>query len=226
MSKFKNMLPPKCKVIREGVEQMINAKDLVIGDLVKLSTGDKTPADLRIISVHGLKVDQSSITGENEPIEIFFDSQHEHFQESKNIVFNSCLCQEGQAIGIVIRTGNETFIGSIAANVVGTDTEESSLRREIHHVVMFISKLALVLASGFFIIGVARGQKPLPTFINGFIVVLVANVPEGLPTTVTTILTVIARRLGAKQVFIKKLEIIETLGSTTVIASDKTGTIT
>lgn len=129
-------------------------------------------------------------------------------------------------MGVVVRTGNNTFIGSIAANVSGTDTEESQLNKEIHHVVRFITKLAVLMGVVFFIIGVSRGLKPLYVFINGFIIVIVANVPEGLPTTVTTILTVIARRLGARSVYIKKLECLETLGSATVIASDKTGTIT
>jgi sodium/potassium-transporting ATPase subunit alpha len=127
---------------------------------------------------------------------------------------------------MVIRTGNNTFIGSIAANVSGTDTETSNLKREIDHVVKFITKLAIAMGVIFFIIGVARGLDPLYVFINGFIIVVVANVPEGLPTTLTSILTVIARRLGERSVYIKKLECLETLGSTTVIASDKTGTIT
>lgn len=157
MAKFKNMLPPKCTVIREGQEAKINASELVPGDIVKLSTGDKTPADMRILMVRGLKVDQSSITGENEPIEISFESQSEHFQESKNLVFNSCLVQEGQAIGIVVRTGNSTFIGSIAANVSGTSEETSSLRIEIAHVVKFITIMAVIMGVVFFIIGVARG---------------------------------------------------------------------
>ena len=132
----------------------------------------------------------------------------------------------------MIRTGNNTFIGSIATNVTGTSSESSSLRKEVKAFVTFIAILALIMAIAFFVMGIIRiranltQEKVLAIFINGFIIVIVANVPQGLPATVTSCLTIIARRLGDRNVYIKQLECLETLGSATVIASDKTGTLT
>jgi len=151
---------------------------LVIGDVVKIESGDRIPADLRIIYCNGLTVEQSSVTGESEPIEITVESQNtNNFLESKNVVFNSCLVLEGMAYGVVYRTGDKTFIGCIARLTSAPKLGETSLQREIRLFVVWLTKMALVMATVFFIIGWARGGDPLNAFINGFIIILVANVP-------------------------------------------------
>lgn len=234
MGKFKKMLPPKCKVVREGREDEIKAEELVLGDIVKVQGGDKIPADLRIIVNNGLKVEQSALNGESEPVEVSDKSLHEDFLESKNIIFNGCLCLEGMAKGIVIKTGDSTFLGIVAQQTAQIDHEITPLQKEVGKFVKLIGVLgltmgAIVFAIGCIRYGVSDGSNTrvyLDLFVNGFIIIIIANVPQGLPATVILCLTIIAKRLANKQVFVKKLECIETLGSASVIASDKTGTLT
>lgn len=234
MGKFKKMLPPKCRVIREGKEDEIKAEELVLGDIVKVQGGDKIPADLRVIVNSGLKVEQSALNGESEPVEVSEKSLHEDFLESKNIIFNGCLCLEGVAKGIVIKIGDNTFLGIVAQQTAQIDHEITPLQREVGKFVKLIGVLglsmgAIVFAIGCIRYGVSDGSDKtayLNLFVNGFIIIIIANVPQGLPATVILCLTIIAKRLAGKQVFVKKLECIETLGSASVIASDKTGTLT
>ena len=237
MGKFKNMLPPKCRVIRDGIEDEIKAEELVIGDVVKVQGGDKIPADLRVIVNNGLKVEQSALNGESEPVEVSEKSLHQDFLESKNIIFNGCLCIEGMAKGIVIKTGDNTFLGIIAQQTAQIVHEETPLQKEVGKFVKIIGLLGLSMGAIVFTIGCLRykltvkegeedGKKYLNLFVNGFIIIIIANVPQGLPATVILCLTIIAKRLASKQIFVKKLECIETLGSASVIASDKTGTLT
>jgi magnesium-transporting ATPase (P-type) len=135
-------------------------------------------------------------------------------------------CVDGDAVGVVYKIGDQTFIGRIATLASVTKEVETTLQKEIKHVVHTIAKLGFTMACIFFIIGMARGGSFIPTFINGFVVVLIANVPEGLPMTVTSCLTITAKRMAEHNVFIKRLQSVETLGSATTIASDKTGTLT
>ena len=227
MGKFKSMMPPKCKILRNGVEMEIKAEELVLGDLVVIQGGDKIPADLRIISNNGLKVEQSALNGESEPVEVSEKALHDDFLESKNIVFNGCLCLEGSAKGIVIKSGDETFLGIIAQQTAQIKHEETPLQQEVKSFVKLIAVLGTTMGFFVFIIGVIRNpNNSLDLFVNGFIIIIIANVPQGLPATVVSCLTIIARRMANEKVFVKKLECIETLGSATCIASDKTGTLT
>ena len=227
MGKFKSMMPPKCKIVRNGVEMEIKAEDLVLGDLVIIQGGDKIPADLRIISNNGLKVEQSALNGESEPVEVSEIALHDDFLESKNIIFNGCLCLEGSAKGIVIKSGDETFLGIIAQQTAQIKHEETPLQQEVKSFVKLIAVLGTTMGFFVFIIGVIRNpNNSLDLFVNGFIIIIIANVPQGLPATVVSCLTIIARRMANEKVFVKKLECIETLGSATCIASDKTGTLT
>ena len=236
MGKFKNLLPPKCRVIREGMEDEIKAEELVIGDIVKVNGGDKIPADLRVIINNGLKVEQSALNGESEPVEVSEKSLHTDFLESKNIIFNGCLCLEGMAKGVVIKTGDNTFLGIVAQQTAQIDHEETPLQKEVGKFVKLIGILGLTMGAIVFTIGCLRyrfgpnkgsdDSTYLNLFVNGFIIIIIANVPQGLPATVILCLTIIAKRLAHKQIFVKKLECIETLGSASVIASDKTGTLT
>lgn len=114
MAQFSKMMPTQSKVIRNGKQNLIPANQLVPGDLVKVTCGDKIPADIRLIQISGLKTELSALNGESEPIECVINSQNDDPIYSKNVIFNSCLIIEGEALGIVIRTGDSTFIGSIA----------------------------------------------------------------------------------------------------------------
>ncbi|KHN88767.1 Sodium/potassium-transporting ATPase subunit alpha-2 [Toxocara canis] len=227
---FSNLLPAKCTVIRESRQMTIDSCDIVVGDLVIVKSGSRVPADLRIIQSTGLKVEASSITGEAEPIEVHAESVAEHIGvfDAGNVTFNGSFCVDGEGIGICIRTGQATVIGQIAALTTEQKQESSSLQIEISRFVKFVTVSALIMGAIIFIIGgfINKWHDIVNLFISGFLVVIVANVPQGLPATVTSELTIIARRMASKNVYMKKLDVIESFGATTVIASDKTGTLT
>ncbi|ETL79604.1 hypothetical protein F442_20460 [Phytophthora nicotianae P10297] len=230
MDSFKNMLPQQCTVVRDGVNQTIPAEELVVGDLVWVRNGDKVPADLRILLCNNLKVENSSLTGESELITITSDAQEDSVAhlECKNVVFNGSLCFDGSALGLVLRIGDKTVIGRIAELATSTTARETNMQREVKAFVRFISVLAVGMAGILFTIGVVRkgGDDVISTFVNGFLVIIVANVPQGLPATVTSLLTITASRMAARNVFVKRLDCVETMGSISLIATDKTGTLT
>jgi magnesium-transporting ATPase (P-type) len=226
---FAKMLPAQCTIIRDGKESRIAAENLVIGDIVKLNLGDRIPADMRLIDVKDLKVEMSSMTGEPDAITCFVEKQHDLPNEARNLVFNSALVMNGEGVGVVIRTGDNTMIGKIAKLASTTTAQRSNMENEVLHFVHQVTKIAIATSIIFFTIGAARvgtREGTLNAFINGFILVMVAFVPEGLPATVATCLTIAAQRMAARRIFIKRPDIIEALGAATVIASDKTGTLT
>ncbi|TMW69051.1 hypothetical protein Poli38472_001207 [Pythium oligandrum] len=230
MDSFKNMLPQKCTVVRDGTSQLIPAEELVVGDLVWVRNGDKVPADLRILLCSNLKVENSSLTGESELVSLTSAAHDESVAplECKNVAFNGSLCFDGSALGLVLSIGDNTVIGRIAKLASSTEQRETNMQREVATFVRFISALAVSMATVLFIIGVARtkGKDALNTFVSGFLVIIVANVPQGLPATVTSLLTITATRMASRNIFVKRLDCVETLGSMTLIATDKTGTLT
>jgi len=225
MESFAKMIPPKAKVFRDGKVVEVDAVDLVLGDIVDIHGGDKTPADIRIIRSHGLKVDNSSLTGESVPIAIRPESQDPNHMESKNLAFYSTNVVEGKGRGVVIKTGDDTVMGSIAGLVAGMDEGQTPINKEIQSFVHLISAIAISIGVIFFIIAIVMGYEWIEAVIF-FIGIIVANVPEGLLITVTVSLTLTAKRMAAKNCLVKNLEGVETLGSTSVICSDKTGTLT
>ncbi|PRP81845.1 P-type ATPase [Planoprotostelium fungivorum] len=229
MDSFKNMLPPKCMVVRDGQEQKVLSEDLVIGDIVIITSGDKIPADVRLIACQDLKVDNSSLTGESEPQSRNAEvSKEENPLESANFAFYGTLAVDGSAWGVVIRTGDNTLLGQIAG-LAGAEAKETTLEKEVKRFVYFIAALAIISGIIFFVVGlfvIGREQRMIINNLINTIGIIVANVPEGLPATVTICLTIAARRLAQRQVWVKELESVETLGSTSMICSDKTGTLT
>eukprot|EP01094_Clydonella_sp_ATCC50884_P000582 TRINITY_DN10456_c0_g1_i1.p1 TRINITY_DN10456_c0_g1~~TRINITY_DN10456_c0_g1_i1.p1 ORF type:complete len:981 (+),score=263.73 TRINITY_DN10456_c0_g1_i1:153-3095(+) len=230
MDSFKHMLADKCMVMREGHRVEIDAQHLVVGDLVFLGSGDKVPADCRVIHSSGLKVECAALTGESEPVEVVAepDDPEEPKIESKALAFNGSLCLDGSALGLVVSTGDDTMVGSIASLAGSTTLRETTMEKEVKRFVRFIAVLAISMAVVFFLIGVVRrkGQDAVRIFIQGFLVVIVANVPQGIPATVTSLLMITAQQLAKRNVLVKRLDAVEALGATSVIASDKTGTLT
>lgn len=225
MEKFANFLPPQTVVHRGGKILEVPARDLVVGDLCDVKLGDKIPADLRIVSNQKLKVDNSPLTGESEPIGRTVDCTDENPLETKNLAFFGTLAVDGTAQGVVVNTGDDTVFGRIAGLAAGSSSETTTLQKDIHHFVIIISAVAIFLGIAFFIIGVAKDTDIISNIVF-CIGIIVANVPEGLLATVTVSLTLSAQRMSKKQVLVKKLEAVETMGSTTCICSDKTGTLT
>jgi len=225
MESFKNMVPPQALAIRNGEKRNLKAEELVVGDLVEVKFGDRVPADIRILRAHGFKVDNSSLTGESEPQSRSPDFTNENPLETKNLAFFSTFAVEGTCLGLVVRTGDRTVMGRIANLAASLQTGQTPIAREIEHFIHIITGVAVFLGVSFFVIAFALGYPWLEA-VMFLIGIIVANVPEGLLATVTVCLTLTAKRMAKKNCLVKNLEAVETLGSTSTICSDKTGTLT
>ncbi|EGD78059.1 hydrogen/potassium-exchanging ATPase 4A [Salpingoeca rosetta] len=225
MKGFAKLQPQKSKVRREGKVRIVDAVELVRGDVVEIKSGDRIPADLRLIETQGLKVDNSSLTGEAEPQKRSKECTDANPLETQNIAFYSTNAVEGSGVGIVIRCGDNTVLGRIAGLASGVDAGETPIAREIHHFTKIITIVAMIVGAIFFAISLAIGYFWLDAVIF-LIGIIVAQVPEGLLATVTVCLTLTAKKMATKNCLVKNLEAVETLGSTSTICSDKTGTLT
>jgi sodium/potassium-transporting ATPase subunit alpha len=225
MESFKNLIPQFAIVIRDGQKLNINAEQLVRGDIVEVKFGDRVPADIRILSAHGFKVDNSSLTGESEPQSRSPEFTNDNPLETKNLAFFSTNAVEGTTRGVVIFTGDRTVMGRIANLASGLEVGQTPISREIAHFIHLITGVAVFLGVTFFVIAFILGYDWLDAVIF-LIGIIVANVPEGLLATVTVCLTLTAKRMASKNCLVKNLEAVETLGSTSTICSDKTGTLT
>merc|ERR1711887_181595 len=225
MESFKNLVPQYAKVIRDGKKIDIEAKETTLGDIVEVKFGDRIPADIRVLEARGFKVDNSSLTGESEPQLRTPEFTHENPLETRNIGFFSTNAVEGTAVGMVVNIGDNTVMGRIAGLASGLDTGDTPIAKEIAHFIHLITAVAVFLGVSFFIIAFILGYHWLDAVIF-LIGIIVANVPEGLLATVTVCLTLTAKRMASKNCLVKNLEAVETLGSTSTICSDKTGTLT
>lgn len=226
MAGFKNMIPPVTIAIRDGKEKEMESSFLVPGDIVLLKTGAKIPADVRILESSNLKVDNSSLTGESEPQERKVEcTNQKNPLETKNLAFFGTSIFQGSGKGIVISTGDRTVIGCIAKLANVGESNETTLGKEISRFIKIISVIAFSFGIIFFIAGLLIGYDIVTNMVNT-IGIIVANVPEGLMITVTISLTITAKKMAEKKVLVKNLQSVETLGSTTCICSDKTGTLT
>jgi len=225
MESFKNLVPQYALVRRAGEKCTIQASELTLGDIVEVKFGDRIPADLRVLEARSLKVDNSSLTGESEPQARTPEFTHENPLETKNLAFFSTNAVEGTAVGIVVNIGDNTVMGRIAGLASGLASDETPIAKEIAHFIHIITGVAVFLGVTFFIIAFILGYNWLDAVIF-LIGIIVANVPEGLLATVTVCLTLTAKRMASKNCLVKNLEAVETLGSTSTICSDKTGTLT
>merc|ERR1712172_319402 len=226
MEGFKNLVPQYALVRRNYGEKLtIPADTLTLGDIVEIKFGDRCPADLRILEARGLKVGNSSLTGESEPQARSPEFTHENPLETKNLAFFSTNAVEGTAVGMVVNIGDNTVMGRIAGLASGLEGGQTPIAKEIEHFIHIITGVAVFLGVSFFIIAFILGYNWLDAVIF-LIGIIVANVPEGLLATVTVCLTLTAKRMAAKNCLVKNLEAVETLGSTSTICSDKTGTLT
>ena len=214
-------------VIRSGATKRIPAEELVPGDVVVLRSGDKVPADLRLISVKDLRVDESALTGESVPVGKLTDllPQDAVLGDRRNMAYASTLVTYGQATGVVIGTGDCTEIGRISTMVSEADELATPLTRKITSFSHILLWAILGLAALTFLAGVLRGEKAADMFMAA-VALAVGAIPEGLPAAVTVILAMGVSRMAARGAIIRKLPAVETLGGASVICSDKTGTLT
>mmetsp|Transcript_13097 Transcript_13097/g.15135 ORF Transcript_13097/g.15135 Transcript_13097/m.15135 type:complete len:1178 (-) Transcript_13097:54-3587(-) len=225
MAQFKNFIPPRALVIRDGNESSIEAIKLVPGDLIRLKGGENIPADIRVIECHEMKVNNASLTGESDDLLRKVEKTADNPLETANLAFFGTSCTFGNGLGVVINTGDRTVIGQIANLAQSAQASETPLSTEIDRFIKIISAVAIILGVSFFILGVIYGYNIITNLVFA-IGIIVANVPEGLLATVTVSLALTAKRMAKKKVLVKNLESVETLGSTSCICSDKTGTLT
>jgi sodium/potassium-transporting ATPase subunit alpha len=225
MAQFKDFIPQKTMVIRNGDEKEVKAANLVPGDVVKIKGGDNVPADVRILDCYEMKVNNASLTGESEDLLRGAESSADNPLETMNLAFFGTQCTQGVGTAVVIETGDKTVIGQIANLAQSASGEETPLSIEINRFIKIVSGVAIFLGVTFLILGFIYGYDPITNLVF-MIGIIVANVPEGLLATVTVSLALTAKRMAKKKVLVKNLESVETLGSTTCICSDKTGTLT
>ena len=223
---LQRLLPSFVSVIRSGSEKKVDSRDVVPGDVVILSEGDLIPADARVIEQYGLKVNNTSLTGESKAVKRSAEPTfEEEFVDNPNLVFGGTTVAAGSGKAVVFATGTSTEFGRIAQLTQTVLPEPTPLQREIHKVTRIIAVIATIMGLVFYILGDIRGN---PFWINfSFAIgIIVANVPEGLLPTVTLSLAMGSQRMAKRNALIKNLNSVETLGCTTVICTDKTGTLT
>ncbi|MFW9904629.1 MAG: cation-translocating P-type ATPase, partial [Candidatus Thorarchaeota archaeon] len=225
---LKSMAAPFSTVIREGTKQRIEAQLLVPGDIILIEEGDKIPADGRLLESHSLRVDESALTGESFPAAKDVMSQVPQYAsivDQENSVFSGTSVTRGRGQALIVKTGMQTEFGKIAKGLMEEKTEETPLQRRLASLGKWIGIGSLSICAVIFFIGILLNQEAIKMFIVA-VGLAVAAVPEGLPAVVTLALALGVQRMSRKNAIIRRLPSVETLGSTTVICSDKTGTLT
>ena len=225
---LKKMASPHARVIRDGEEQMVETKDLVPGDIVRLEAGDFVPADSRLIRATNLKVDESALTGESLPVEKDASaeiSEGAPLGDRINMVYSGCSVSYGTGLAVVTATGMNTEMGKIASLLNEESEEETPLQQKLAQLGKILGYICLAACAIVFVVGLVDGMAPLEIFMVA-VSLAVSAIPEGLPAIVTIVLSIGVQRMVEHNAIIRSLPAVETLGSSSVICSDKTGTLT
>ena len=225
---LQEMAAPTAQVMRGGVLQEIAATELVVGDLVLIEAGNSIPADLRLVETAALKIEESALTGESVPVEKSTSPLGEDnvpIGDQTNMAFMGTAVSYGRGAGVVVATGMNTQMGAIAAQLGAVGNENTPLQQKLNQISRILSIGVLVIAAVVFAIGLAAGNQPLTMFLTA-VSLAVAAIPEGLVAVVTIVLALGMSRMAGRGAIIRRLPAVETLGSTQVICSDKTGTLT
>ena len=214
-------------VIRAGSKQRISSVDVVPGDIVLLQSGDKVPADMRLYQTRDLQIDESVLTGESVPVDKKSEvlDHDTGLADRRNMTYASTLVTYGQGSGVVVAIGDKTEVGRISELIASTEQLETPLTRKIARFSNILLYAILALAGITFVTGMIRGQSTIDMFMAA-VALAVGAIPEGLPAALTITLAIGVSRMARKRAIIRKLPAVETLGSTTIICSDKTGTLT
>ncbi len=225
---LKKMAAPYAAVVRDGRERIIPAREVVPGDIILLKMGDKIPADARLIEIVSLKVDEASLTGESVSVDKVIEplpQEDVQLADKVNMVFMGTAVSYGRGKAVVIATGMSTEFGKIAGMLQTTVSRRTPLQVDLDKVGKVTGIFSILLAAVISIFGILRGYEVVEMFIWG-VALAVAVIPEALPAVVTISLALGVRRMVKRRALIRKLPAVETLGATTVICSDKTGTLT
>jgi Ca2+-transporting ATPase len=228
LEEIKKLAAPSALVIRSGERIKIAAQDLVPGDLLLLEAGDKVPADLRLVQSSGLEIDESALTGESVPVSK--DAKHicptdTVLAEQTNLCFMGTSVTRGRGRALVVTTGMNTIMGEIAGMMKETDKSMTPLQKRLDQLGKILIIICIAVCALVSVLGILRGEPLLTMFMAG-ISLAVAAIPEGLPAIVTVVLGLGVQRMAKRNAIIRKLPAVETLGCTTIICSDKTGTLT
>lgn len=229
---LKNMSAPHARVIRDGVEKIVASADLVPGDIIKLEAGDFVPADARLIKSVNLKSEESALTGESVPSEKDANAEVKEkapIGDRTNMVFSGCSITYGTAVAVVTATGMKTEMGKIAGILAGEEETKTPLQEKLAKLGSVLGMLVLGICAVMFAVQLVRDGVAFDNIISAFmsaISLAVSAIPEGLPAVVTIVLSIGVQRMVKKNAIIRRLPAVETLGSSSVICSDKTGTLT
>ncbi len=225
---LQDMSTPSAKVIRNGQEQSISSKDIVVGDLMVLDAGDLVAADIRITDSKSLKIQEASLTGESVPVDKFADivcNPDAELGDRKNMAYSSGMVSYGRGQGVVTAVGMQTEVGKIATMLQETKQDPTPLQKQLNDLGKILGVGAILACTLMFVVGFINGVDPLDMFLTA-ISLAVAVVPEGLPAVATIVLAMGVNRLVDRHAIVRNLPSVETLGSASVICSDKTGTLT
>ena len=225
---LRNMNAPHSIVLRDGKKEQILAKDLVPGDIVCLEAGNIIPADIRWIEENDILVDESALTGESLPVEKdkdYLGKKGEPIGDRKNMGYSSTIIHNGTGLGVVTSTGMKTEIGTIAKLLDDDENLETPLKKKLNKIGKVLSILGIAVSILIFIIGLLHGKNLIDILMIS-ISLAISVIPEGLPATVTVVMAIGVQRMAEKKALVKQLPAVETLGSATVICTDKTGTLT
>ena len=225
---LKEMTPPKAKVIRDGKIQDINAEELIPGDIIELEAGIYVPADCRLIESHNLKIEESSLTGETEPVLKNADmiaKKDIALGDMLNMAFMASIVVNGHGKAVVTETGMNTKVGKIANMIMENETPETPIQKKLAQVGKILGIVCLAICILIFLIGMVKQIDPIEMFMTS-VGLAVAAIPEGLPAIVTIMLSIGVSKMAKNNSIIRKLPAVETLGCSKVICSDKTGTLT
>ena len=225
---LKKLTPQIAKVIRDGETKEILAEELVVGDIIELSDGNYVPADCRIIEEFNLKIEESSLTGETEPVtktNRVINKEDIPLGDMKNTAFMGSIVVSGRGKAIVTETGMNTKIGQIANMIIEDEAPETPIQKKLGEVGKILGIVCLAICVVIFLIGIIKKIEPVEMFMTS-VGLAVAAIPEGLPAIVTIMLSIGVTKMAKKNAIIRKLPAVETLGSSNVICSDKTGTLT
>ena len=226
---LKKMTSPTAKVKRDGKIQIINGEDIVPGDIIILEAGNYIPADVRLANIYNFKVEESSLTGETEPVlkdeNEILNSKKMSLGDITNMAFSGTVATNGHAEGIVIGIGMDTEVGRIAKMIITNESPTTPIQKKLGEVGKTLGIACLAICVVIFIIGIIKNISIMEMFMTS-VGLAVAAIPEGLPAIVTIILSIAVTKMAKKNSIIRKLPAVETLGSSKVICSDKTGTLT
>lgn len=238
LESIQKMSSPHAKVLRDGIEMIIDVSDIVIGDIVLIEAGDYVPADIRILESVNLKVDESALTGEAVPVDkkvITLDSEEIALGDRINSAYMSTVVTYGRGVGIVVNTGMNTEIGKIAKMIQVSKNDQTPLQKSIAQLGKILAVIAIIITVLIFAINITQhylmDQSPITWLVwkdslMTSVALAVAAIPEGLPAIITITLALGMQNLARQKAIMKSLPAVETLGSTSIICSDKTGTLT